>query len=294
MLIAIVDPARAPLLPETETLIRMGVRIGFTVLGGIIVQQLLFVAVSRLQHWIRRVGHDSEHARQRSVTIGHLLRNLITALIGAGVLIHALEILGWDVKPLLAGAGVVGVALGFGAQALVRDIIAGIFIISEDQFGVGDTIEVNGRVGTVEELTVRQTTLRDFNGFLLFVPNSEMKIVVNRSRQWNRVAVDVPVGAGEDVARALALCERVAGEMSNDPEWKPRLLGGIEVPGVEKLGTHEAQVRLLVRGRPGRDTFEAARELRRRLLLALGSEGVRTTLPFALPPRETSENPTTT
>ena len=182
----------------------------------------------------------------------------------------------------------IGVALGFGAQALVRDVIAGIFIISEDQFGVGDSIEVNGRVGTVEALTVRQTTLRDFNGYLLFVPNGELKLVVNRSRQWNRVAIDVPVGADEDVERALGLCHAVAAGMSADPEWKPRLLGGIEVPGVESLGTHEAQIRLLVRGHPGRDTVEAARELRRRLVVALGGAGVRTTLPFALPARDTA------
>jgi len=293
MTLAIVDPAKLGLLPDAEALLRMGVRIGFAVLGALVVQQLLFLVVSRIEHWIRRAGHDGDHSRRRAVTIGQLLRNLVNVLLGGAVLVHALEVMGWDVKPLLAGAGIVGVALGFGAQALVRDIIAGIFIIAEDQFGVGDTIEVNGRVATVEELTVRETTLRDFNGFLMFVPNGEMKMVVNRSRQWNRIAIDVPIGAGEDVEKALHLCESVAGQMSIDPEWQPRLLGGIEVPGVERLGTHETHVRLLVRARPGRDTHEAARELRRRLLAALTSAGVSTTLPFALPPRVGAETSNT-
>lgn len=291
MFLAVLEPEKTPLLPESASLLRMGVRIGFTLLGALVVQQLLFLAVSRVAAWIRRAGEDRPHARQRAVTVAHLLRNLVNVLLGGAVLLHALEILGWDVKPLLAGAGVVGVALGFGAQTLVRDVIAGIFIIAEDQFGVGDAIEVNGRVATVEQLTVRQTTLRDFNGFLMFVPNGEMKLVVNRSRLWNRVAVDVPIGVGEDVDRALELCERVAAAMSEEPAWKPRLLGPIEVPGVERLGTHEAQIRLLVRGRPGSDTYEAARELRRRLLTALAGAGVRTTLPFTQVPRAEPTEP---
>ncbi|MFI5372075.1 MAG: mechanosensitive ion channel family protein [Candidatus Eisenbacteria bacterium] len=279
----VIDPT--PILPDTDVLLHGAVRIGFAILIGLATQQLLFVAVGRVEHWIRSTGRDSPHARQRAVTVGHLLRNLINILVGAGVLVHALEIIGWDVKPLLAGAGIVGVALGFGAQALVRDVIAGIFIIADDQFGVGDVVEINGRVATVEVVTVRQTTLRDFNGFLLFVPNGELKIVVNRSRQWNRVAVDVPIATDQALEPALDVCRRVAIDMSADPQWKPRLLGDIETWGIERLGPQEVQVRLVVRGRPGADTYEAARELRRRLLVALGEAGVRHTLPFAPPVR---------
>lgn len=288
MLPALSDSTRAPILPEPDVLFHMGVRIGLSVIAALIAQQLLFLLVGRVEHWIRRTGRESPHARQRAVTVGHLLRNLINVAVGVGLLIHALDVLGWDVKPLLAGAGLVGVALGFGAQALVRDVIAGIFIISDDQFAVGDVVEVNGRVATVEEVTVRLTTLRDFNGYQLFVPNGEMRIVVNRSRQWNQLAVDVPIATDQNLDRALELCREVADEMSRDPDWKPRLLQDIETLGIERLGPQEVQVRLVVRGRPGKDTAEAARELRRRVLDALGIAGIRHTLPFAAPLRTDS------
>jgi small conductance mechanosensitive channel len=292
------DSTRTLILPQPEVLLYMGVRIGLSIIAALIAQQLLFLAVGRVESWIRRTGRESAHARQRAVTVGHLLRNLINVVVGVGLLIHALDVLGWDVKPLLAGAGIVGVALGFGAQALVRDVIAGIFIISDDQFAVGDVVEVNGRVATVEEVTVRLTTLRDFNGFQLFVPNGEMKIVVNRSRQWNQMAVDVPIATDQDLDRALAVCRDVGAQMSRDSEWKPRLLQDIESVGIERVGPQEVLVRLVVRGRPGRDTAEAARELRRRLLDALGIAGIRHTLPFAAPIRSDSTaaetTPTTT
>lgn len=224
------------ILPETERLAEMGVRVGIGILVGLVAQRLLFLVVGRVQTWIVRVGRDSPHARQRSQTIGQIFRNLITLLVTGAVVIHALGVLGWDVKPLLAGAGILGVALGFGAQALVRDVIAGLFIIAEDQFAVGDLIEVNGKAATVEALTVRSTTLRDFNGHLHFVPNGEMKIVTNRSRGWNRLAVDVPVAADENLDRALELCGRIAAVMSAETAWRPRLLDEVQLWGVEALG----------------------------------------------------------
>jgi small conductance mechanosensitive channel len=288
MLPAPTDTTSTPIIPEPDVLLHMAVRIGLSLVAALIAQQLLFLAVGRVEHWIRRTEHESPHSRQRAVTVGRLLRNLISVLVGAALLIHVLDILGWDVKPLLAGAGIVGVALGFGAQALVRDVIAGIFIIGDDQFAVGDVVEVNGRVATVEALTVRLTTLRDFNGYQMFVPNGEMKIVVNRSRLWNRLAVDVPIATDQDLDRALEVCREVARSMSRDAEWKPRLLEDIESVGIERLGPQEVQVRLVVRGLPGKDTAEAARELRRRLLDALGIAGIRHTLPFAPPTRTDS------
>ncbi|NOT33799.1 MAG: mechanosensitive ion channel [Candidatus Eisenbacteria bacterium] len=187
------------MLPASERLIELGVRFGVTLLVGLLVRQLLFLLVARVEHWIRSLGHQSDHSRQRAETIGQTLRNLATVMVGAAVILHSLAIFGWDVRPLLAGAGILGVALGFGAQTLVRDVIAGMFIIFEDQFGIGDLVEVNGRIASVEELTVRSATLRDFNGYLLFVPNGEMKVVVNRSRGWNRIAVDLPAAVDAGV-----------------------------------------------------------------------------------------------
>ena len=266
------------LIPEGEKLVDMGVRVGIALVLAFLAQRALFLLVRRGQVLIERVGHGHDRARQRARTIGQIFRPLVTVVVGVTAAVYVLSVLGWDVRPLLAGAGILGVALGFGAQTLVRDVIAGVFILAEDQFGVGDLIEVNGKAATVEALTVRCTTLRDFNGFVHFVPNGEMKTVVNRSRGWNRLAVDVPIAADEDVDRALELCRGAAAAMNAEPAWKARLLDDIVVWGVEQMGSQELQVRIVVRAEPGSDSHEAARELRRRVQRALVQAGLRTTL----------------
>jgi small conductance mechanosensitive channel len=264
-----------PLLPDAETLIWGAILIGLAIVVGFVVQRLLFLLVGRIESWVVRAGRSSAHAQQRARTLGQILRNLCTVIVVGGVIIRALAVMGLDVGPLLAGAGILGVALGFGAQSLVRDVIAGVFILAEDQFAVGDLIEVNGKPATVEMLTVRSTTLRDFNGHLHFVPNGEMKIVVNRSRGWARLAVDVPVPVDQDVERALAVCEEAAAAMNNDAAWRSRLLDPIEVLGLESLSGAEVRIQLVVRANPGADAPEAARELRRRIIRGLMAAHVR-------------------
>lgn len=238
-------------------------------------QRALFVFVGRLERFIQEHGH-APLAAQRSKTLGQILRNAITLVVFGTLVLDALAILGWDVRPLLAGAGIVGIAIGFGAQTLVRDVISGLVILAENQFAVGDLIEVNGKPATVEAIRVRWTQLRDFNGFVYFVPNGEMKVVVNRSRDWNRATVDIGVPVGEDVDLALAVCREIAGAMSREPEWEKRLLDPIVVWGLESSGTADVFVRMMVRTRPGGDLPETSRELRLRVVRALSGAGVRT------------------
>jgi small conductance mechanosensitive channel len=261
-------------LPTPEVLGEMGVRVAFIALAALVTQRLLFLIWTRLPPLLARTAHDREAALRRGHTLREMLRHLTTVVVSMVAVFYILGVLGWDVKPLLAGAGVVGVAIGFGAQTLVRDWIAGVSILAENQFGVGDIVEINGRPGTVESLTVRRTLLRDFNGYLHFVPNGEMKIVTNRSRDWNRLAVDVPVSTGQNLERALECCRAVAESMSADPTWQPRLLEPIPVWGIERLGADAAVIRLVVRTRPGNDAPEAARELRRLIHDALAAAGI--------------------
>jgi small-conductance mechanosensitive channel len=265
-----------PMLPEPDRLSDIGIRIGLTIAVAFVVQRLLFLLVGRIEKFLIRSGHGSAQVEQRAHTLSQIFRSLITVVVIAGAIIHSLAVMGWNVGPLLAGAGILGVALGFGAQTLVRDVIAGVFILAEDQFSVGDLIELDGKAGTVEALTVRCTTLRDFYGYVHFVPNGEMKIVVNRSRGWNRLAVDVQIAPDQDIDRALDACRRAADALNADPEWKPRLLDPVEVWGVESLGAQGAQVRLVVRSRPGGGAAEASRALRRLVHRALAEAGVRT------------------
>ncbi len=264
------------LVPESEKIAEVGIRLALTLLAAILLWQAVRLIVGRLQHWMAHAGGDRPAAEQRARTVAGSLRSVLTTIVAAGALVHALEILGWDVKPLLAGAGILGVALGFGAQTLVRDLIAGWFILVEDQFDVGDLVEINGQPAVVEKVTLRSTRLRNFNGFVHFVPNGEFKLVVNRSREWNRLTVDVPVSPNEDLARALDVCRRVVDGLNAEPPWRARLLEPAQVWGIETLAGLEAQLRIVLQSRPGADGFEVARELRLRCHQALVADSIRT------------------
>lgn len=272
----ILQVTQTPLsFPEGERLLEITARIAITLLMAWLAQRGLFLLIGRLESRPLRRGDLSVHAQQRAHTLGQIVRSMVVVLVGGIAFVHILDVCGWDVKPLLAGAGILGVALGFGAQWLIRDVIAGVFILLEDQFAVGDLIEMDGRAATVEEISVRSTRLRDFNGYVHFVPNGSMKTVTNRSRGWNRLAVDVPIDPNDDAERALEACRHVAEEMNADPAWKDRLLEPVQLWGIEQLDPTYVQIRLALRARPGADTADAARELRRRVHRALTAAGVR-------------------
>ena len=267
-----------PLLPESDRLADIGIRLGITWGLALIFERLAAWLITRLEQLMVKTGGGGTEAVQRARTLSMIFRRGTRTMVILGALIRSLVVLGWDVRPLLAGAGLIGVALGFGAQWLVRDVISGIFILIEDQFAVGDLIEIGGRAATVESISLRSTTLRDFHGYVHFVPNGEMKIVVNRSRGWNRIALDVPIAADQDLDRALEEVNRVARAMNEDHAWRDRLLDPIDVWGVETLGPNEAQIRLVLRTHPGDDGPETARELRRRIHAAFVRAGIRTSL----------------
>ncbi len=270
------------LTPDPERVGVLAVRLALTMLAAWVAQRLLFLLVRRGEHWLSRATHASGHGAQRAHTIGQLLRNAVTAMVMAWAAVHALEVLGWDVKPLLVGASILGAALGFGAQFLVRDVIAGTFIFVEDQFVVGDTIEVNGQAATVEAVTLRSTRLRDFQGRELHVPNGEMKIVVNHSRGWNRAVVDLWVAPGQDLTLALRAAETVVEELNGDAAWRELLVEPFAVTGFERAGAEGALLRVVARARPGGDAARLSRELRLRLLQRWKHEGIRTAADTAL------------
>jgi len=283
----------AVLLPTTERLVEMGVRLAVTIVVALLVLRLLFIVVTRIEKFIVRAGGTTHHAEQRAKTLGSIMRSMSTAFTGLGALIYGLEVLGLDIGPLIAGAGVLGVAIGFGAQTIIRDFLAGLFILAEDQFAVGEVVEVNGRPATVESIGVRMTTLRDQDGYLYFVPNGEMRIITNRSRGWNRAIVDVIVHPDGDVDRALAACRRVAEEFGADPEWKRRVLEPVRVWGIESIAVNEVRIRVTARTEPGAAAAEVGRELRLRLLHALAQARVGSEVrdPRATEPRTAAEPP---
>jgi len=181
---------------------------------------------------------------------------------------------------VLAGAGILGLAVSFGAQSLVKDIISGFFILSENQFAVGDVIEASGKSGVVEKMTLRVVVLRDLEGRMHIVPNGEIKVVSNMTRGWSRAVVDITLSYEQDVDRALGVIKDEAAQFSTDKTWSPQLDGPLEVPGVEALDNTGVKVRTLIRTQPG-SQWNAAREFRLRLLRRLEREGI--AIPVAQP-----------
>ena len=239
------------LIPDPEHLGVALARLALTVVVAWVLQRLGFLLVWRAERWLMRAAQDRPAARQRARTLGQTARHLVTTAVAVGAVIHGLDILGWDVKPLLVGASILGAALGFGAQSLVRDVIAGAFILIEDQFSVGDAVEVNGVVATVEDVTLRSTRLRDYRGRLLFVPNGEMRIVINHSRDWHRSLVDMPLAPDQDLALVLRVAGNVAAALAQDPQLAPRWLEPPQVLGIERVGPDGTTLRFALRTAPG-------------------------------------------
>ena|SRR5687768_14018414 len=210
-------------------------------------------------------------AEQRSRTVGDALAGLLHAVLWAMAVLLVLDQLGVSLAPLLAGAGIAGVAVGFGAQALVRDFLSGLFILIEDQYGVGDVVEIGGHSGTVEDLNLRVTRIRGVDGTVWFVPNGELRVVGNTSMEWSRAVVDVPVPPDSDVARAGELIAEEARAMAAEEAWADSILEPPEVWGVQAMATDSTVIRAVVKTAP-RQQHVVARELRGRVSRRLRQE----------------------
>jgi small-conductance mechanosensitive channel len=201
---------------------------------------------------------------QRADAIGAVLRNLSVGVSWLLAVVSILQVLGVRLGPLLAGAGVVGLAIGVGAQQMVRDFLAGGAMLLEDQYGVGDVIDVGPATGEVERVGLRTTQLRAVDGTVWHVRNGEIERVGNQSRDWARVLLDVEVARGADLTLAMRAVEQAARGLYEDGKWQPLLLEDPEVWGVEGLGPASATIRLAVKTRPSRRD-EVTRELRARV-----------------------------
>ena len=209
-------------------------------------------------------------------TIGRLLSSAVTAVAWTIALATILGQFGIDLGPLLAGAGIIGIALGFGAQNLVRDFLSGIFMLVEDQYGVGDVIDVGEATGTVEAVSLRTTRLRDVEGNLWHIPNGTIARVANKSQDWARAVIDVPVAYGTDIAHASHVIKSVADRLWQEPS-DPAVLEEPAVWGVETLGPDGLAIRLVVKT-PPLVQWDVARMLRARIKEAFEQEGIE--IPF--------------
>jgi len=220
----------------------------------------------------------SERLRLRVSTFSGVTKSIVTVIwVGVGILV-ALISLGIDIVPLLAGASLVGVAVSLASQNLIKDAINGFLIILEDQYALGDVINVGDVGGLVENLNLRMTQLRDSEGRLITIPNSEIKVVANLSSRWSRADLTIPIAYEADIDHALELIEKVAVEMDQDPRWQQKIVETPQVLGIDNFGDRGLIIRVWIKTQPLKQ-WDVAREFRRRLKITLDQAGISIPVP---------------
>ena len=253
------------------------VRIALVLVGGFILARVLRALLIHLERVLVRAGERTgalvAATRSRVSTLTGVLRALALVALWSVVTMICLSQLGFDVRPILAGAGIVGLAVGFGAQYLVRDVIAGFFLVLEDQVRVGDVAVVNGTGGLVETLTFRTIGLRDLAGTVHIFPNGGVTTLANMTRGWSGYVVDVEVPFREDPDRVIAVMGRIGDELRADPAHAPLILEPIEVFGVDAFKEASLVIKARLKTAPIQQ-WAVGREYRRRLVQAFAAEGI--------------------
>jgi small conductance mechanosensitive channel len=263
---------------------------GIKVLGILIA----LIVLSRMSRWIvkwlekfipEKDTLQAVEVKKRAHTLGTILRHGVLIVISFIALLMILGELGIQLGPLLATAGVGALAVGFGAQSLVKDFINGFFIILENQYRIGDAIEVAGVSGLVESVSLRRTVLRDLEGKVHTVPNGEIKIVSNLSKEWARSVLDVSISYREDVDQIMELLKQIGKELAAEEPWKSVLLEPLQIFGVERFGESELVIRVVVKTAPLKQ-WEVGRELRRRIKIRFDEKGIQIPFPHRVLIRE--------
>jgi small conductance mechanosensitive channel len=238
-------------------------KIVLVVVGAFLLIRLLRIVTARMSALKALADHTDLRAQQLT-TLASVINSVGTFAILFVALLQILSQLGFNLGPLLASAGIVGLAIGFGAQTLVKDVLNGFFILLENHYDLGDTVRMAGVTGTVEQMTLRRTVLRDDNGSVHTIPNSEIRLVSNMTRDWSQILQRVTVSYAEHSDRIISLLQQVCEGMNTDPQRSSNILAPLRVLGIERVGNGEVDYLIDGRTRPGQQ-YELARELRRRI-----------------------------
>lgn len=267
-----------PLLLSTGA---AALRIGLILIAGYVGARLLRLGLGRLESALITTGERTEAvpgaARKRVTTLVGMLRTIALVGLWAVVVIITLEQIGLNITPILAGAGIIGLAVGFGAQNLVRDLISGFFMVMEDQVRVGDVAIVNGTGGLVEAITFRTIVLRDLSGVVHIFPNGTINTLSNMTKVWSGYVMDVGVAYKEDTDHVVEVMRRVGDELRQDPDLGPKILEPIEVFGVDDFADSAVVIKARLKTHPIQQ-WGVGREYRRRLKKAFDAEGIE--IPF--------------
>lgn len=226
-------------------------------------KRLLHKAVGSIRSQLTKGIDDAEDIK-RAETLGRVVRYLISVVVTVVMVMLVLSEVGISLAPILGAAGVVGLAVGFGAQSLVRDYFGGFFLLLENQIRQGDVVTLGGSTGTVEEVTLRYVKLRDYAGVVYFIPNSQITTVINMSRDFGNAVLDIAVAYNEDIDQVIGLMKKVAAELRTDPNFGPVILDDLDVAGVNELAGSAVMVRARLRCK-AQEQFRVRRELLHRL-----------------------------
>ncbi len=262
------------LTPALRDWVTIALRIGVIVVLGLFVWGLAGRAIAAVH---RRVGRSAADAT-RSTTLSRVVRHVVgtTVVLVGGALV--LEEVGISLSPILATAGVAGVAIGFGAQWIVKDLLGGFFLLLEDQIRQGEVVEIAGKAGVVEEITLRYVRLRDLEGNVVFVPSGQITVVENRTREFAFAVVDVGVAYGSDLDQAIEVVLAAVRALREDEVWRGRLPEEPEMLGVQELDSSSVRIRSRIKVVPPVERWNVRRELQRRIKLALDAAGIE--IPF--------------
>jgi small conductance mechanosensitive channel len=263
-----------------ETVLRIALIALAAVAAFLLLRASVRIGVRQLVE--RRDGSGAEvlpvvELERRVNTIGRLVVRVLGAVIVVIASLMVLDLFGIDIGPAVAGLGVVGIAVGFGAQTLIKDWLAGIFIVLENQYSQGDIVRIAGVDGVVEDFSLRRTTLRDLDGTVHAVPNGQITVASNMTRLWARVNLDIGVAYDTDIDRATDIIDRVGEDLRADPEWGARMLEAPKVVRIDALADSAVTLKVLGQVRAA-EQWAVGGELRKRILAAFGREGVE--IPF--------------
>lgn len=251
-----------------------GIKILIIIAGVVIVRLILRRAIPKLLELTEhRIGEKKEEFRKRMVTLGSVVANVLTVVISVMAGLMVISELGIDILPLLTGAGLVGIAFGFGAQNLVRDIITGFFILMENQYRKGDVVKIAGTSGLVEDVNLRRTTLRDLDGTVHSIPNGEIKVASNYTLGFSRVNLNIPVSYETNLDKAIRVLNTIGKEIVKDKEFGPLITKTPEVLGVDNFAERAIEIKFVGETKPIKQ-WDVARELRKRIKITFDKEGI--------------------
>jgi len=255
-----------------------GLKVVLMLVGALVAVRLATFVTRRVEDAFEDNDPSTMNEREKqAATLGKVIRNISRILVWSVAVMMILKELGIDIGPILAGVGLMGLAVGFGAQSLVKDFLAGMFVLIENQYNVGDVIQVGGASGLVEKITLRATTLRDYEGNVHIIPNGTIGVVTNKTQQWSRFVLDIGVAYKENVDEVMGVLKEIGDELAADARFASMITAPLEVLGVQDFADSAVIIRVMFTTQPVKQ-WTVGREFRRRVKNTFDAKGIE--IPF--------------